>query len=93
MSNYNKITENSGNINHHTFLQRFTLSESSQVYSLTRKNFDNSYFIAIRDEEEHTLSDLDGYKNYYIDGFNIKIIESGTTKENKRSILQKKHKW
>ena len=91
ITNYNKITEINEDVNYHTFLQRFTLSESGQVFSLVRKNFDNSFFLPIKDEREHSLNDLDGYRNYFIDGTNIKIVESGTSSRKLKGVFYKKN--
>jgi hypothetical protein len=91
ITNYNRITENNGTINYHTFLQRFTLQESGQVFSMSRKNFDNSFFIAIRHEVEHADNDLNGYKNYYIDGIKLKIVETSSSARKLRGVFYKRN--
>lgn len=87
---YNKITDINTIVNHHSFLQRFNFSETNQTYSLTRRNFDTSLYLNIRDEEEHGGGGETGYRNYQIVGTNIKEIETNTTNRIYLCIFYKK---
>ena len=78
----NKITDSSAVINYHSFIQRFTVSQHNQLYTITRNNFGDNLFLDINVNDK---------KNNKIIGTRIKLIEREEDYRNYNCIFYTKN--
>jgi hypothetical protein len=79
--NYSRVEVDASNIYHQTYLHRFILSLNTTVYSLARKKFnsDTDLIVPIKIEVLHSVDDLAAYKDYMIEGADIRLVQTDTS--------------